>query len=64
MITLVAAKEKEEFYRKFGFEKRPTEILGCAMSMWIQQNKKYQFIDVECVYVLIKMIKAIQFELF
>ena len=27
---------KEEFYRKFGFEKRPTEILGCAMSMWIQ----------------------------
>lgn len=36
MITLVAAKEKEEFYRKFGFEKRPTEILGCAMSMWIQ----------------------------
>lgn len=36
MIVLVAAKGKEEFYKKFGFKKRPNEVLGSGMSMWIE----------------------------
>lgn len=36
MITLVAAKEKEEFYRKFGFERRPSEIHGCGMCLCLR----------------------------
>lgn len=33
-IILLAAKGKEEFYDKFGFEVRPNENDGAAMQMW------------------------------
>lgn len=36
MIILVAAKGKEGFYKKFGFEERPNEKLGPGMTQWIQ----------------------------
>lgn len=38
MIVLVAAKGKEEFYKKFGFNERPNENLGAGMSQWIRRN--------------------------
>lgn len=34
MFILVAAKEKEPFYEKFGFQRRPNEFSGNGMSMW------------------------------
>ena len=36
MTVLIAAKGKEGFYKKFGFEKRPNEKLGAGMSQWIK----------------------------
>jgi predicted N-acetyltransferase YhbS len=36
-ITLVASKGKEGFYEKFGLVRRPTEELGCGMSIWVQR---------------------------
>ena len=42
MVTLVAAKGKEEFYEKFGFIKRPDENFGCGMCQWIS------FVNKEC----------------
>lgn len=36
MISLLAAKGKEEFYNKFGFEDRPSENFGCGMHQWIE----------------------------
>ena len=36
MICLMAAKGKEEFYRKFGFADRPSENFGCGMHLWVQ----------------------------
>ena len=38
MIVLVAAKGKEAFYKKFGFNERPNENLGAGMSKWISGN--------------------------
>ena len=35
MVSLVAAKGKEEFYEKFGFFRRPNEEKGCGMSLWL-----------------------------
>ena len=35
MISLMAAKGKEEFYDKFGFEIRPNETVGCGMHQWL-----------------------------
>jgi len=35
MFILGAAKGKELFYEKFGFNKRPNEQSGCGMSMWV-----------------------------
>lgn len=35
LVNLMAAKGKEPFYSQFGFEKRPTEDLGCGMTQWI-----------------------------
>ena len=32
-VWLMAAKGKEEFYKKFGFETRPTENHGCGMQL-------------------------------
>lgn len=40
MVTLVAAKGKEEFYEKFGFFKRPNENFGCGMCQWICNENK------------------------
>lgn len=33
MIGLMAAKGKEEFYKKFGFKSRPNDYQGCGMMM-------------------------------
>lgn len=34
MFILGAAKDKEPFYEKFGFKRRPNEFSGDGMSMW------------------------------
>lgn len=34
MFILGAAKDKEPFYEKFGFQRRPNEFAGDGMSMW------------------------------
>lgn len=34
MFILGAAKGKEPFYEKFGFERRPNDFSGDGMSMW------------------------------
>lgn len=34
MFILGAAKDKEGFYEKFGFHRRPNEFAGDGMSMW------------------------------
>ena len=36
MISLLAAKGKEEFYNKFGFVDRPNEWYGCGMHQWLE----------------------------
>lgn len=37
LINLEAAKGKEPFYLKFGFEQRPNEEHGAGMSQWIEK---------------------------
>ena len=37
MVSLMAAKGKEEFYKKFGFVERPSERFGCGMHQWIER---------------------------
>ncbi|MDE6386586.1 MAG: GNAT family N-acetyltransferase [Lachnospiraceae bacterium] len=34
MFILGAAKDKEEFYEKIGFKRRPNEDSGAGMTMW------------------------------
>jgi Predicted acyltransferase len=36
MVSLMAAKGKEEFYKKFGFFTRPDEEHGSGMCQWIE----------------------------
>ena len=36
MISLMAAENKQEFYKKFGFIERPSEIFGPGMHQWIE----------------------------
>jgi GNAT superfamily N-acetyltransferase len=36
MISLMAAKGKEEFYKKFDFIGRPNEMTGEGMFQWIE----------------------------
>ena len=36
MISLLAAKGKEEFYKKFDFIDRPNDAFGCGMHQWIE----------------------------
>ncbi len=36
MISLLAAKGKEEFYKKFGFVDRPDADFGCRMHQWLE----------------------------
>ena len=35
-LELMSAKGKEEFYKKFGFEERPSKCLGAGMAKMIQ----------------------------
>jgi N-acetylglutamate synthase-like GNAT family acetyltransferase len=35
-VNLVAAKNKEPFYKRFGFEERPNDKLGAGMTQWIK----------------------------
>jgi hypothetical protein len=35
LVMLMAAKNKEGFYEKFGFIKRPDETYGAGMSQWL-----------------------------
>jgi ribosomal protein S18 acetylase RimI-like enzyme len=37
-VLLMAAKGKEEFYRRFGFIERPNENHGAGMSQWITKK--------------------------
>jgi len=37
-VYLIAAKDKEGFYEKFGFIKRPDETYGAGMSQWISKQ--------------------------
>ena len=36
-VNLMAAKDKEPFYKKFGFIERPNEKYGAGMTLWIQK---------------------------
>lgn len=36
MVNLMAAKEKEGFYHKFGFITRPNEETGAGMFQWVK----------------------------
>lgn len=38
MVTLLAAKGKEGFYKGFGFFERPNENLGAGMCQWIEKK--------------------------
>jgi predicted GNAT family N-acyltransferase len=35
LVMLMAAKDREGFYEKFGFIKRPDETYGAGMSQWL-----------------------------
>lgn len=35
MVNLLAAKDKEPFYKKYGFDERPNESHGAGMAQWI-----------------------------
>jgi hypothetical protein len=37
-ICLMAAKGKEGFYKKFGFEERPNDKSGAGMTLWIKKE--------------------------
>lgn len=39
LFSLGAASGKEPFYRKLGFEDRPSGNLGAGMSQWLTQQK-------------------------
>lgn len=39
MVSLQAAKGKEEFYERFGFAPRPTEEHGCGMHQWLEAGR-------------------------
>lgn len=36
MISLMAAENKQDFYKKFGFIERPSEFFGPGMHQWIE----------------------------
>jgi GNAT superfamily N-acetyltransferase len=38
MICLLAAKGKEDFYKRFGFEERPNDNTGAGMSQWVKKG--------------------------
>jgi GNAT superfamily N-acetyltransferase len=37
-INLMAAKGRELFYKKYGFEERPNERVGAGMTQWIKKE--------------------------
>jgi GNAT superfamily N-acetyltransferase len=37
-VGLMAAKGKEDFYKRFGFEERPNDNGGAGMTMWISNK--------------------------
>ncbi|MDF2486225.1 MAG: family N-acetyltransferase [Herbinix sp.] len=39
-ICLMAAKGKEGFYQKFGFELRPNDKSGAGMTQWIKRERE------------------------
>lgn len=38
MVSLMAAYQRESFYEKFGFHKRPFGNHGSGMSVWMSRN--------------------------
>ena len=36
MVSLMAAKGKEEFYKKFDFVEHPSEKYSCGMCQWME----------------------------
>ena len=40
MVSLLSAKDKEPFYEKFGFFRRPNDERGAGMSQFYTQEKK------------------------
>lgn len=38
LLTILSAKGKEGFYKKFGFVERPNETMGCGLSMWLKNE--------------------------
>jgi GNAT superfamily N-acetyltransferase len=39
-VNLMAAKGKESFYKKFGFEERPNDKVGSGMTQWVQKTDR------------------------
>jgi GNAT superfamily N-acetyltransferase len=37
-FALISAKGREDFYERFGFEKRPTDIFGHGMAQWLTKE--------------------------
>jgi GNAT superfamily N-acetyltransferase len=37
-FALISAKEREDFYERFGFEKRPTDVFGHGMAQWLKKD--------------------------
>lgn len=42
MVTLMSAKGKNEFYKKFGFVDRPSEKFGPGMHQWLEHVENTQ----------------------
>jgi GNAT superfamily N-acetyltransferase len=40
MVSLMSAKGKNEFYKKFGFVDRPSEQFGPGMHQWLEGDKE------------------------
>jgi GNAT superfamily N-acetyltransferase len=37
-FALISAKGRENFYERFGFSKRPTDVFGYGMAQWIMKE--------------------------
>lgn len=37
VVYLMSARDREPFYRQFGFRDRPNELLGAGMSQWLEK---------------------------
>lgn len=36
-VGLMAAKDKEDFYKRFGFKERPNDDVGAGMTVWMSK---------------------------